>query len=151
MFFPECIAAARNMSQSNRAGSISTISASNMCLTSQHVIIDADSLHNRYMELPRAGAVNHGEEDHLVTKLCEVLKYHLCQKCYDLVQASATDLLLLSYRSDATSLKCHVQAGASVSEETSVPRGKDLIDYFFISTILVKSITSSGREYCNYN
>ena len=75
-----------------------------MCLTSQHGITDVESLHNRYMEFSRAGAGNHGEEDHLVSKLCEVLKRHLRRKCFDLVQASAKDL-------------GHVQASSSVSEK----------------------------------
>ena len=35
---------------------------------------------HRYQEFARAGAVNHDEEDHLVAKLSEVLKYHLSQK-----------------------------------------------------------------------
>ena len=73
-----------------------------MCSASQHGITAADSFHNRYMEFACAGDVNHGEEDHLVAKLCELLKCHLRQKCYDLVQASAKDPLLLSYSSDAT-------------------------------------------------
>ena len=42
--------------------------SSNMCFSSQHGITDVESLHNRYMEFARA--------DHLVAKLCEVLKYH---------------------------------------------------------------------------
>ena len=45
--------------------------------SSQHGITDAESLHDQYLEFARAGVVNHGEEDCLVAKLCEVLKYHL--------------------------------------------------------------------------
>ena len=44
-----------------------------MCLTSQHGIIDAESMHNRFMEYARAGAVNRCFVDLLVAKLCEVL------------------------------------------------------------------------------
>ena len=35
-----------------------------------------------------------------MAKLCEVLQYHLRQKCHDLVQASAKDPVLLSYSRD---------------------------------------------------
>ena len=55
------------------------------------------------------GAISHCLVDHLVANLSEVLKCHLRQKCYALVQTSAKDPVLLSYISDATSLKCHVQ------------------------------------------
>ena len=111
MFFWECIAATRNMSQSDRADHLShfSVGAHRTCFSSQHGITGAEILHKRYMEFARAGAVNHGEEDQLVAKLCEMLKYHLRQKCNDLVQSSAKDPVLLTYSSDATSLKCHVQ------------------------------------------
>ena len=66
-----------------------------MCFSSQHGVNDADSLHDQYLEFARAGVVNHGEEDRLVAKLCEVLKYHLRQKCCDLLQASGKDPVLL--------------------------------------------------------
>ena len=81
------------------------------------------------MKFARAGAVNHGEEDQLVATLCEVLKYQLRHKCNELVKASAKDPVLLSFSSDATSSKCHVQASASVSEKTLVRKSKvfDLI------------------------
>ena len=65
----------------------------------------------------------------MVAKLCEVLKYHLRPKCYNLVQASANDIVLLSYSSDATSLKCHVRVSASVSAKTVYRKGKDLISF----------------------
>ena len=38
--------------------------SSKMCFSSQHGSTDADSLCNRHLEFARAGAVNHGEEDH---------------------------------------------------------------------------------------
>ena len=60
----------------------------------------------------------------MLAKLCEVLKYHLRQTCYDL--ASAKDPALLSCSSDAASLKCHIQASASVSSKTVVRKAKDL-------------------------
>ena len=66
-----------------------------MCFSSQHGVNDADSLHDRYLEFARVCVVNHGEEDCLVAKLCEVLKYHLRQKCCDLLQASGKDPVLL--------------------------------------------------------
>ena len=110
-FFWECIAATRNMSQSDRADHLShfSVGAHRTCFSSQHGITGAEILHKRYMEFARAGAVNHGEEDQLVAKLCEMLKYHLRQKRNDLVQSSAKDPVLLTHSSDATSLKCHVQ------------------------------------------
>ena len=92
----------------------------------------------------RAGAVNHGEEDHLVTKLCEVFKYHPRQKRHDLAH-SAKDPVSLSYSSDAASLKCHVQVRASVSGKGVVRKGKDLIG-FLLQRGFAKSIISSGRE-----
>ena len=78
------------MSQSNRARTLTAISASALIervLSSQHGIIDVVCLLYRYFA--RSGAVNHGEEDHLVAKLCDVLMYHLRQKCHDLAPASA--------------------------------------------------------------
>ena len=80
------------MSQSNRAWTLTAISASALIervLSSQHGIIDVVCLLYRYMEFARSGAVNHGEEDHLVAKLCDVLMYHLRQKCHDLAPVSA--------------------------------------------------------------
>ena len=76
------------------------------------------------MEFARAGAGRHGDEDHVLKKLCGVLKCHLLQTCYDL--ASEKDLALLSYSSDAASLKCHVQASAAASAKTVVRKAKDL-------------------------
>ena len=60
--------------QSDLARTISAISALALI---EHVfqptrhIIDADSLHDRYLEFARAGVVHHGEKGHLVEKLCD--------------------------------------------------------------------------------
>ena len=120
-----------------------------MCFSCQHGITDAESLHDGYLEFARAGAVNHGEEDHLVAKLCEVLKYNLRQKCHDLVQASAKDPALLSSSSDATSLNCHVQGRSSISGKSVVRKGKDLIEFVCAKGVCEIHHVIGKRDSCN--
>ena len=76
------IAATRNKSQCNRAQIIPAIPAfcgHRTCSSSQHGITDVVCLLYRFMEFARAGAVKHCTVNHLVAKLFEVLKCHLCQ------------------------------------------------------------------------
>ena len=99
------------------------------------------------LEFGCIGAGNHRDEDHLVAKLLEVVKYHLLQMCCDLVQASAMDPVLVSYSSHATSLTCHVQAGASVLAKTVVRKGKDLIELLLERACEIHDIVGR-RELC---
>ena len=98
------------------------------------------------MEFARAGAGRHCDEDHVLAKLCEVLKYHLRHTCYDL--ASAKDLALLSYSSDATSLQCHIQASAAVSAKTVVRKAKDLRQWYAAKSVSETHHIIGKRQHC---
>ena len=100
--------------------------SSNMCFSSQQGVTDAESLHNRYLELARAGLVNHGEEDHFGGEVVRSVEVPSSSECCDMMQESAMDPVLLSYCSDATSSKILVQVRASVSAKSVASKGKDL-------------------------
>ena len=102
-----------------------------MCSTSQHGISDAESLHNRYMEYARVGAVNRCFVDLLGAKLGEVLKYHLRQKWYDLVHVLAKDLVLLPYSSDATSLKAMFKQALQCLKELWFAKARISFNFYF--------------------
>ena len=87
--------------------------------------------------------MNHGEEESFGGEAVRSVEVSSSSAMHDLVQASEMNRVLLSYGSDATSLKFHVQVRASVSGKSVVRKGKDLIE-FLLRRGFAKSITSSG-------
>ena len=100
--------------------------SSNMCFSSQQGVTDAESLHNRYLELARAGLVNHGEEDHFGGEVVRSVEVPSSSEMlrYDAGICDGPCVTVILQRCDKFEIL--VQVRASVSAKSVASKGKDL-------------------------
>ena len=106
--------------------------------------MDAEGLQAFSLEYRSASKVLSGE-DLVCTRLAEVLKAHLINKCYTVFEQCKHQACLFSCSCDATSFLCQAQASATVAGETVCRKGKVLHE-FLMQRGYLKCMSATGQE-----